>query len=132
MEDINQRFRISDTPMSGTIEEIGELTQYKSGNGFFRNIVMSLPGGIAPVLLPITVFGTDAADLDPTLDLHRDIKCTARLTSRRYLDKSGNVRWILSMSAVAPMLGPRKGEEPQAESHDFPPEADEAVENLPF
>ena len=130
--EINQRFRISDTPVSGELDEIGELTPYKSGTGYFRNVVIRMPGGVAPVLLPITMFAEDAVSLDPKLDLNRTIRCTARLTSRRYLNKERQVRWILSMSAINVMLGPRVGEEPAAENHDFPPEADAAVEDIPF
>lgn len=121
--DINQKYRIAELPISGKIAEVGGLIPYRSGNGYFRNVVLAVTGVLdTPAYVPVTVFGTDAADLDPQLDLERPMTCTGRLTSRRYLDKSGNVRWALSLAATGVMLGPRKTMGPQGVSRDEIPD----------
>lgn len=134
-DDINQRYRISDTQVSGELEEIEDLIPYRNGNGYFRNVVIKLPGGVVQPLLPITMFGTDATNLDEKLDLHRKIQCTARLTSRRYYDREGKIRWILSMSSLNVMLGPRPGETQEADPREDWPDDNIATgdpEDIPF
>jgi hypothetical protein len=87
-----------------------------------------------PAYVPVTVFGVDATDLDQQLDLKRPMKCTGRLTSRRYLDKSGNVRWALSLTATGVMLGPRETAGPQGVSRDEIPDVtnDWGDDDIPF
>ena len=100
MIDENQKFKISDTPYEGRLAEIGELTPYKSGNGFLRNLVIEIRGVFnMAAYVPVTVFGHDAENIDQKMDLGRNVKCIGHLTSRQYTDRSGNVRWALSMSA---------------------------------
>lgn len=135
--DINQKYRIAELPITGKVAEVGELIPYRNGNGYFRNVVLAVTGVLdTPAYVPVTVFGTDATDLDPQLDLERPMKCTGRLTSRRYLDKSGNVRWALSLAATSVMLGPRKTTGPQVVSQDeIPDVADDwsgGDDDLPF
>ena len=117
--DINQKYRIAELPLDGRIAEVGGLIPYRNGNGYFRNVVLAVAGVLdTPAYVPVTVFGTDATDLDPQLDLERPMQCTGRLTSRRYLDRNGNVRWALSLTATGVMLGPRKTMDPQGVSRD--------------
>lgn len=111
--DINQRYRIAEIPVDGTIAEIDELVPYRSGNGFLRNVVVAVSGVLdTEAYLPLTLFGDDAAGLDPQLDLKRPLKCQGRLVSRRYLDRNGRVRWSMSMTATGVMLGPRPTMQP--------------------
>ena len=111
--DINQRYRIFDMPVEGAIAEVGELIPYRNGNGFFRTVVIAVPGVLdTPAYLPLTLFGTDATDLDPQLDKDRPLKCTGRLNSRRYLDRNGRMRWTMSVAAAGVMLGPRAAMQP--------------------
>ena len=112
-EDINQKYRIAELPLEGKIVEINALIPYKSGNGFFRNVLLEVTGPNGyPALVQVTLFGTDATDLDVDLDLRRPLQCTGRLTSRRYLDRNGNVRWALSIAAAGVMLGHRASAAP--------------------
>jgi len=107
-EDINQRYRVAEIPLEGKIVEIGALIPYKSGNGFFRNVLLETAGSNGyPAFVQVTLFGTDATDLDVDLDFQRPLQCTGRLTSRRYLDRNGNVRWALSITAAGVILGHR-------------------------
>jgi single-stranded DNA-binding protein len=123
--------------MAGDIAEIGELVPYKNGNGYFRNVVLSVKDEAgAQAFVPMTMFGTDATDLDQQLDLGRHVTCTARLTSHKYTDRNGNGRWVLSMSAIRAVMAPRAGNEPQeADPHEDPPDANIATgdpEDIPF
>ena len=112
-EDINQRYRVAELPLEGKIAEIGALIPYRSGDGFFRNVLLETTGTNGyPAFVQVTLFGTDAADLDVDLDLRRPLQCTGRLTSRRYLDRNGNVRWALSMTAAGVILGHRASATP--------------------
>lgn len=133
--DINQRYRIAELPIAGKVTEVGELLQYRNGNGYFRNVVLEVAGVLdTPAYVPVTVFGVDATDLDPQLDLKRPMKCTGRLTSRRYLDKSGNVRWAMSLTATGVMLGPRETIGPQGVSREEIPDMpnDWGDDDIPF
>jgi single-stranded DNA-binding protein len=111
--DINQRYRVTDIPVDGKIAEIDDLVPYKNGNGFLRNVVVAVSGVLdTEAYLPLTLFGDDAAGLDPQLDLGRPLKCQGRLMSRKYLDRSGRMRWNVSVTATGVMLGPRPTMQP--------------------
>ena len=136
--DINQRYRIAEIAVDGTIAEIDELVPYRNGNGFLRNVVVAVSGVLdTEAYLPLTLFGDDAAGLDPRLDLKRPLKCQGRLVSRRYLDRNGRVRWSMSMTATGVMLGPRPTMQPEngqndAELGEMPDDWDNGENDIPF
>ena len=136
--DINQRYRIAEIAVDGTIAEIDELVPYRNGNGFLRNVVVAVSGVLdTEAYLPLTLFGDDAAELDPRLDLKRPLKCQGRLVSRRYLDRNGRVRWSMSMTATGVMLGPRPTMAPEngqndAELGEMPDDWDNGENDIPF
>ena len=121
--DENQKYPISNIALTGTIAEIGELIPYRSGNGFLRNVVLETKGVLDLVAyVPLTLFGRDAEELDQRMDIGRSMKCTGRLSSRRYVDRNGNVRWALSMSAASVELGRHEPAEPDKDGQ---PQEDE-------
>jgi len=116
-EDINQKYRVVDVPLDGKIVEVDELIPYKNGNGFFRNVILEINGVFGtPAYVPVALFGMDATELDPELDMNRPLKCAGRLTSRRYLDRNGRMRWALSMSASGVILGARESLQPKSQN----------------
>lgn len=97
-EDTNTRYKIADIPMEGEIAEIGGITNW-GDNGRLREVVLRVEGLFGPAFVPTTVFGDDAAYLDPARDTGKNMKCTARLTSKRYTDRNGKLRWCVSLTA---------------------------------
>lgn len=139
--DMNQRYRVADMPVTGKIVEIDELVPYRNGNGFLRNVVVAVSGVLdTEAYLPLTLFGDDAAGLDQQLDLGRPLKCQGRLVSRKYLDRSGRMRWSVSVTAIGVMLGPRPTTQPRGHDDDDPrnwPDENTGVDaldtnNMPF
>lgn len=97
-EDTNTRYKIADIPMEGEIAEIGGITNW-SDNGRLREVVLRVQGLYGPAFVPTTVFGDDAAYLDPVRDTGKRVKCTARLTAKRYTDRNGKLRWYVALTA---------------------------------
>ena len=135
-EDTNIRYKIADIPMEGEIAEIGGITNW-GDNGRLREVVLRTEGLFGPALVPTTVFGDDAAYLDPARDTGRNMKCTARLTSKRYTDRNGKLRWYVSLTARNIVVsGPQApgddptGAETPANTPDDPLESD--PDDLPF
>jgi hypothetical protein len=120
MED-NMRWKLLDFDVSGKIHSLDQLVPYASGQGYLRNIVIETASRVVgvegEVYMPVTVFGTDATGLYDS-DIGREIKCTGRLHSRRYVDGLGHVRWALAINARAIILGPAKTDEPMNKDED--------------
>jgi hypothetical protein len=115
-EDTNTRYKIADIPLEGEIAEMGSITNW-GDNGRLREVVLRVEGLYGPAFVPTTVFGDDASYLDPARDTGKNMKCTARLTSKRYTDRNGKLRWSVSMSArgiVVSEPGPLKSAEAKA------------------
>ena len=131
----NTKYKILDLPLEGEIHSMSGLVPYSNGVGHFRNIVMAVQGVVGPAYVPITLFGLDASNLDPDMDLRRPITCTGRLTSRQYTDRNGNLRWALSLTAHGVMLGPRPTAAPTGgtgEPSGYENEPQDDMDDIPF
>lgn len=115
--DINQKYRIADIPLEGKIAEICELIPYRNGNGFLRTVILEVSGVLnTQAYVPITLLGIDATELDPQLDVGRPMQCAGRISSRRYLDRAGNVRWAVSITGAGVILGARASLQPKSQN----------------
>lgn len=130
----NHKYKIMDVPVKGTIVQIEEPIPYRTGNGFFRNVLLRTGEAYdPPAFFQLTLFGEDALNLDPERDLERSLQCTGRLNSRSYIDRNGNMRWSMSISADGVILGPRKMERPaSAEETEGAKSAVDDTEDIPF
>ena len=98
------RYKLIDVPIDGRIVSMEEIVAYSTGH--LRNLIVTTKGLYDDAaMVPITVFGDDARNLNET-DLQRPITCMARLSSRRYTNKYGTTRWALSFAAYGVKLGP--------------------------
>lgn len=118
--DLTHKYRIADIPLDGKLVEIDELIPYKNGGGFLRTVILEVAGVFnTPAYVPITLLGTDATDLDPQLDNDRPMKCTGRISSRRYLDRAGHVRWAVSLTGTGVILGQRASLQPKSQNEEL-------------
>lgn len=119
MEETNQRYAIKNMPLEGVISEIGDKISYKNCTGFLRVITLRVKGVYDTIAyVPLTLFGRDAESLEAPRDIGRTMKCTGRLSSRRYEDSRGKMRLSLSMTAADVEFGPH----PPANELDVPAE----------
>lgn len=116
-EDTNTRYKIADIPMEGEIAEIGGITNW-GDNGMLREVVLRVQGLYGPAFVPTTVFGDDAAYLNPERDTGKNMKCTVRLTSKRYTTRNGTLRWYVSLTARGIVISEPASEPGQPKSEE--------------
>ena len=130
----NPRYKIRTMAFKGVIHAIDELIPFSSGNGYFRTMVIAEGDGPEKALIPITVFGDDAVNLDGNADVGKTIDCQVTLQSRTYINKTGGTSWSLSfkcnsMTIESPKQQPARTDWPiEPDDNDWAKDSDD----IPF
>ena len=130
----SDRYPIQELEYDGEVFSVGPRIPYRNGNGFLREVVVKTRGMFNSfTYVPVTLFGKDAEEVDETRTGCL-IRVLARLYSRQYMDKLGNIRWTVGITGTSIDLVRKTMQPPTQEPEHETVSADdpEMVDNLPF